>query len=155
MDCETGADLARLVGLLIEAQAEQSTSFSRICEFCGKQVLAQIEAGPKALCRQRVGIHCDDILVADRGRMIGAELEGLCHLAIVYTVEQVAVVNKETGSETAPGRQVHQHQVEAEDLHVCNALTSLGVDPDLNGWTVRRRADRYAAGLFIKGVGYL
>ena len=57
-------------------------------------------------------------------RRFGSNFKGAHDLASVHAVEEMAVVNKEAGADAAFCAEAHEHHVEAEDLHVLDALAA-------------------------------
>jgi hypothetical protein len=78
-------------------------------------------------------------------------LERLGDLALIDAVEEMAVVNKEAGSASLPQADFGQHEIEAEDLHVGDALAPLPIDMDLELGTTAGLGNRKASGLLVEG----
>ena len=69
-------------------------------------------------------IHGDDVLKPEFFRYISANFQGTDNLTTIHTVEEVAIVNKEAGTDAALGAEVHEHYIEAEYLHVLDAFAA-------------------------------
>ena len=93
-----------------------------------------------------VFIHRHDVLKTKFLRNLRTQAQGADHLPAVNTVEQVAVMDQEAGSYLPLVAQAHKHHVEAEDLHVLDALAALTLHRKLEDWTIRGFVDCHAAG---------
>ena len=81
---------------------------------------------------------------------LGPELKGLGDLALIDAIEEVAVVQQETGTAALLQADLGEHQVEAEDLHIGDALAPLAVDMDVELRAAAGLGDGEAAGLLVK-----
>ena len=83
-----------------------------------------------------VFVHSDDVLEPEFFRCLGSDFEGADNLTAVHSVEEVAVVDEKAGPGATLGAQAHEHHVEAEDLHVLDALATLALHRELELRTV-------------------
>ena len=84
--------------------------------------------------------------------MISAKLQGFGNMTLVDAVEKMAVMDQESRPQASSRCKLRQHQIEAEDLHVGDALAALSVDADIDRGTVGCCAHCQAAGFFIKRI---
>ena len=71
-----------------------------------------------------VFVHGYNVLETELFRCFSADFESADNLTTVYTVEEMAVVDKETGADATLGTETHEHHVETENLHVLYALAA-------------------------------
>jgi hypothetical protein len=111
--------------------------------------VADIEPRPETLARQRVRVHRDDVLKAGCFRAFGAELKRLCHLAFIHAIEEMAVVDQESGASAILEADFGQHEIEAEYLHVGDAFAPLPVDMDFELRAAAGFGDCQASGFLV------
>lgn len=100
----------------------------------------EVEAGAECVAGHLILVHRDDVLKTEALGPFGAELEGLGGLAAVDAVEQVAVVDQEAWTDAPLAAELHEHHVEAEDLHLADTLAA-SIGAPCCGSVFRRRVD--------------
>src|SRR3546814_1679659 len=89
------------------------------------------EARFEPLLGKNVGIHRHDVLETGGLGALGAKLQGFGNLTLIDAIEQVTVVQQEAGPAALLPADLGEHQIEAEDLHVGDALAPLPVAMDV------------------------
>ena len=109
------------------------------------------EASSEPLLGKNIGIHRHDVLETSGLGTLGAKLKGFGDLSLVDAIEQVAVVQEKAGPATLLQADFGEHQVEAEDLHVGDALTPLPIDMDVELRPTACLGDGEASGFLVEG----
>src|SRR5258708_3966929 len=137
-----------------EPHAEQATIFSCICEAYGQDIFAEIKF-IRRLMWHSIRIHRNDILkVQITGRSL-TDLECFGYLALIYTVKNMTIMDKEAWAHTTFGAEPHEHHVKAENLHIVDPFTLLATNGDLEPRAVSRRIDGKIASFLIQLTGNL
>ena len=110
-------------GYRSETEAKQPAVFLGISQDRREHVVPKVETGD-GLLERIVFIHRDDVLKAQLRGGFRADFQRAYQLPAINTVEEMAVVDQDSWPQTAAGTQTHQHHVEAENLHVLDALAA-------------------------------
>lgn len=81
---------------------------------------------------------------------LGANFQGADDLASIHAIEEMAVVNQESGSDPAFDAKAHEHQVETEDLHVLDAFATGALHGECEFRAIVGSIDGHAPRRFIQ-----
>ena len=64
-----------------------------VCQPSVEHQVSDVEAFSESCARQCIRVQCDDVLEAVGICTIRTELQGLCHLTFVHSVEEMAIMH--------------------------------------------------------------
>src|SRR3972149_3498503 len=106
-----------------ETESKEAAVFLGIGQRDGQHMFPEVET-VNLLLERIVFVHRNDVLEAQFFRGFGPDLQGADNLAAIDAIEEVAVVDQESGAYATLGAETHEHHVEAENLHVLDALAT-------------------------------
>src|SRR3989344_981495 len=136
---------------LAEPNAEQDAFVGGVGQARGKHMVVEVKAGDRFL-EGVVFVHRHDVLKTKLLLNLRAKAQGADHLSAVNAVEQVAVMDQEAGPYLPLVAQAHKQHVEAENLHVLDALAALALHRKLEHRPVGGFVDGHAAGRLVESL---